>query len=66
MSICKDYFGGNWVMFFYRVPWTVSLRGLIDAAWYDDSKTGEVDEIIDCENLSDSDFNALQNLGKKK
>ncbi len=53
-------------MFFYRVPWTVSLRGLIDAAWYDDSKTGEVDEIIDCENLSDSDFNALQNLGKKK
>jgi hypothetical protein len=56
-------------LFFYRIPWTIALRGLIDAPWYEETKTpgnpGEPIE-IDCENITDDDINAIQNLAKKR
>ena len=66
MSICKEYFGGNWYLFFYRMPWTLALRGIIDAPWYEDEKKEGDSDVIDCENITDEDIQAIQNLANIK
>lgn len=65
MSICKENFGGDWLTFFYRIPWTVAIRGVVDAPWYEDEKTAGADTDMDCENLSDEDIFNIQQLAKK-
>lgn len=66
MSICKDYYGGNWPLFFYRIPWTIALRSVIDAAWYDDSKSGEKGDEIDCDNMTDDDIEMINAMANSK
>jgi len=65
MNICKEYFGGDWIMFYYRVPWVIILRGIVDAPWFEDENKDGEDIEIDCDNLTDEQILSIENLAKK-
>jgi len=61
--MCKENFGGDWNKFFFETPFTTIVRGSIDAPWTDTKSKG-VDEIIDCENLTDEQIAQLESYGR--
>ena len=53
-EICAK-FGWTWQYLHECIPWSIVIRMMADASWYDDSDKKKVsgDDVIDLENMTD-------------